>query len=570
MASDVDYLSVLQGAPPERELAASQKQARRLGKMTNVARAERAAHAASKARRRRAALENLKKAQAALAAKRALASEPRGASKPARTKKKTASKRPKKAVLTPRATARSTSKSKGSTMAKKGHKQTAKQKAASLRNLEKARRAKKRKAKGTLTTRTASRATAPARPKRAKAAAAKRPFTAKQRAAALRNLGKARSARRAAKAAGRKHDVGPYSYHSKAKDVHVPAHRSYETGARRSKQTPAQRRASLANLRKARAARKHHGREESPRARKGGASGRRAHKQTPAQRRASLANLKKARAARSHGREGSYEQAMENALGGMEMFFGMIGAVTWFMLIDFLDRLYATHALTDKNTKDAAGHELYADVAPTTGDYANLFNATAICAPMNLTRWLAGLGVGTGVPLLALLVVSDETARAALQGAAFGGTVRIVGKGLIDLVAYITMWNPFGQQLYDGEMRAQVIASSDQTPLASLPSAGLGKADCTCHACSAGVGACTGVGAGWPSEPREVAKPGASAPSPATPGSVAPPPPPAPPPPASLPSASAAPGGTLQGIPEGHPLPVGRNPYKWGSDREAA
>jgi hypothetical protein len=144
------------------------------------------------------------------------------------------------------------------------------------------------------------------------------------------------------------------------------------------------------------------------------------------------------------------------------------------------------------------------------------------------------------------------------------GLMRIGGKALIDLTAYVLMWNPFGQRLYDGEMRAQLLVSNDQTDLASLPSAGLGNPGCECESCKAGVGACqqgagAGTGTGWPSMSRE---------PPAVTDRGAPPPPPAPPPqslPESQPGASqpgylAGPGRALQ---QSH-----RSPYGWGADEE--
>ena len=52
----------------------------------------------------------------------------------------------------------------------------------------------------------------------------------------------------------------------------------------------------------------------------------------------------------------------------------------------FVDRMIATHALT------ANSDGSFADTPPTTGDYPNLYNGTAIIAPMSLTRWAAGVG----------------------------------------------------------------------------------------------------------------------------------------------------------------------------------
>lgn len=494
-------------------------------------------------------------------------------------------------------------------------KQTRKQRIASMKNLAKAQKALRAKGKTkTKKPRTASRSTSKPKPKakpkktamtksKSKAATkAKRPAmraapkvprgvrpagrstprrpagskqTPAQYRASLRNLAKARSAR---KRASKRHPVKPHSYPVGSKTVRVPKHLSWEgrEASKRGKQTPAQRRASLANLRKARAAQKHghggHGARETARASKG---------QTPAQRRASLRNLAKARAARkkaakrhnvrgySYNRKAgtrnvpghlSWETAgyYENPFTGVELFVGGFSGLVWFMLTDFVDRVIATHDLTDKGTKDAAGHELYADNPPTSGDYAGVFNPTAICAPMNVWRWLAG-GAMIVVPLAIGHFVPDPTAKSVFHGAFFGSTMRIGGKALIDLVAYGTMWTPFGQRLYDGEMRAQLLASSDQSDLASLPSAGLGNPGCECEACKVGVGACqAGAGMGWPSNVREVA--------PQMSDGGQPPAPPAPPPQAPQSEPGASEPGYLAGPIAALPA---RNPFVWGvRDRE--
>lgn len=545
----LDYLDVLSQPSTEPELAAqaSKKAKRKMSKkaraaaMRNLEKARKAqkrrvksvratARAASAhkkkggrgpsgpmkrtAKQRAAAKRNIEKAQAALRAKRA------GKAKTHR--------------LTARRPARSTSATTEAKTMKKGkrskgkHKATRKQIAAARKNIKKAqaaRRAKGKRSSGkkkTLAKRSAHRtAVAPPKPRKAvrhggHKGKGKRRFTEKARIAAMANLRKARAARARAKKAGRKHDVRAYSYHSKPKRVTVPAHRSYE---------------------------KHH-------------------KQSKKARAASLRNLKKARAALRHGHHGAHEgymEAMVNALSGVEVVIGFGSMVVWFMVTDFVDRLLATHALTDKGTKDAAGHELYADNPPTTGDYAGLFNATAICAPMNVWRWVVGLVGMTGVPLAISFAVSNDVGRASLQAASFGAGIRIVGKALIDLVAYVTMWTPMGQQLYDGEMRAQVYASGDTTPLASLPSTGLGKAE------KAGTGAPANdagkeSGTGWPSMPRETAN------AQSTGGEGGAPPPPAPPTTTSSQPGPSQPG-YLAGLPPKRP-----NPYLWGhrEEQEAA
>jgi hypothetical protein len=470
------------------------------------------------AKQRAAAKRNIKKAQAALKAKRhgkthRLTPRRRARSTSATTEAKTMSKRSKG------------KRSKGKRKARR----TAAQKAAARKNIKKAQKALRAKGKRsgsrkkgkTLAKRRAHRtAVAPPKPRKAMRRKSKgkgrRRFTQKARAAAMRNLGKARAARRRAKAAGRKHNVRSYSYHSKPKRVHVPGHRSYEK--RGHKQSRKARAASLRNLKKARSALRHGGRRRS-----------------------------------GHRARESYMEAMVNALSGVEVVIGFGSALFWFMMTDLVDRLLATHALTDKGTKDASGHELYADTPPTSGDYAGLFNATAICAPMNVWRWLVGLGGMTGVPLLISFAVSNDVGRASLQSASFGAGIRIVGKALIDLVAYVTMWNPIGQQLYDGEMRSQVMASGNTDPLASLPSSGLGKVE---KKAGTGEAPAKEQGTGWPSTPREVARSGDNGapppPAPAVPTTSNPSPP------------QAGQPGYLAGLP-----PKRKSLYEWANREDS-
>jgi hypothetical protein len=377
----------------------------------------------------------------------------------------------------------------------------------------------------------------------------KKSRTAKQKAASLRNLAKARSARRRAT---KRHTVRAHSYNRTAKLVHVPEHKSWESPrsprrSKRSKQTPKQRAASLRNLRKARAARG--GRHASERRGK-------SRSRSSGHRRSSEMVYEERSTRRPRRR-----RARKNPLGAMEIFFGGFTFLVWFGVTDFADRMIATHALTDKGTKDAAGNELYADTPPTSGSYKGLFNSTAITAPMNLTRWLAG-GMFIVVPLgLANIKGLGDVGKGAMQMMGYGAVARVLGKGLIDLLAFLTKTTATGQRLYDGELRAAALeneaaGTTPSIPSSSLPSAGLGKpagksAGCacggTCTSCQA-VAARMKAGAGWPSMPREVAP---AAPPPA----LAPPPPPPPPPAVARP---------LTGVPA-----TRTNPYRWGEERAA-
>jgi hypothetical protein len=291
---------------------------------------------------------------------------------------------------------------------------------------------------------------------------------------------------------------------------------------------------------------------------------RRAKKRKGGKRKTSKKGKRKGTAKRKGG--GKSKGAMENPMTGTELFVGSITGLLGFLTADAVDRLLATHALTDKGTKDASGNELFADNPPTTGSYTGLFNATAICAPMDATRWLAGLGVA-GVPLVIAHFISAPMGRSALQFFGFAAGVRIVGKGLIDMTAQLLQTNSTGQRLFDGEMRAAALkannGNSQAAALASLPSAGLGRTP-RLGAPAADCAPCADKqGAGYPSMPREVAPPTtATAPNPNT--QMAPPAPPAPPPPPPPNSAVAPNANGLTGPRNGVAGTPKRNRFNWG------
>jgi hypothetical protein len=229
------------------------------------------------------------------------------------------------------------------------------------------------------------------------------------------------------------------------------------------------------------------------------------------------------KARKMHHRAHRRTAAMENPMTGVELFVGSVTGLLGFLTADVLDRFLATHALVASTTTTAGAAQTYTDTPPTSGDYAGLYNATAICAPMDATRWLAGLGVA-GVPLVIAHFVSAPTGRAALQFFGFSAGLRIVGKGLIDMVAQLVQSNPIGQQLYDGEMRAAVLqqnqGNANATALASLPTAGLGRAP-TPRQLGAGKPACAPCaakqGAGYPSAPRQATMGASTTPAATTP-----------------------------------------------------
>ncbi len=224
--------------------------------------------------------------------------------------------------------------------------------------------------------------------------------------------------------------------------------------------------------------------------------------------------------------------ALENPLSGVELTVGLFTGALGFGTSDFVDRYLATHALTDKNAKDANGNELYADTPPTTGSYQKLFNGTAVQAPMNLPRWGVGVALA-GVPFVAAAFVKAPAGRSALQMFGFGAALRTLGKGLTDGVAYLTAKTAVGQRLYDDRQRAMAITAeaSGATPVilsASLPSAGLGSA-CDAlylaesHAKIKQLNAATMTPPpGYPS-PTKTPTPGAAPPSPPAPQPKPPP-----------------------------------------------
>ena len=209
-----------------------------------------------------------------------------------------------------------------------------------------------------------------------------------------------------------------------------------------------------------------------------------------------------------------HKGAMENPMTGVELFVGGVTGLMGFLTADAIDRVMATHALGPSVSVPGA----FGDTPPTSGDYQGLYNATAICAPMDWKRWLVGALV-TGVPLTIGHFISAPTGRAAFQFFGFAAGVRIIGKGAIDAVAMLVQKSETGQRLYDGEMRAAALKSGNGVMPANinLPIAGLGRpqlgAPC---ACGGKCAKCAqGTGAGYPSMPREIAASAPIAPPPA-------------------------------------------------------
>jgi hypothetical protein len=201
-------------------------------------------------------------------------------------------------------------------------------------------------------------------------------------------------------------------------------------------------------------------------------------------------------AAKRHSRRHYHRRsrAMENPISVMDGVVGGVCGLIGYGAAEVVDRLLATHALTDTNTKDANGVELYTDPADSSGHW----NATYVLGPMSLGRWAAGLGIAI-VPLLAGGMIKKPALRSCVQFFGFGALIRTGGKGLTDLLAYVSRKTAVGQRLFIPEDSAQSALSAGKydttlpgiapgpTGLAGLPPAG-----CGCVNCKTGVGACCG------------------------------------------------------------------------------
>jgi len=319
--------------------------------------------------------------------------------------------------------------------------------------------------------------------------------------------------------------------------------------------------------------------------------------------------------------------AMENPLTGMELAVGAVTGVVGFIAADALDRVLATHALgaSASGATGSDGKPLYGDTPMTTGAYAGLYNATAVLAPMDWQRWLAGAGI-TVTPFVVAAFIKSPVGRSSLQFFGFGAGVRILGKAVTDLMAKFFGRTSWGARMYDGEARAAALKNGGDTSL--YPTSGLGSlptgvgSGCNCANCTTGVGACcrltgsqalpppAGVPqAPWqptntvtptpapaltPPPPLPVIPPASSTPAPVPPpaftmppGGMRPPlsysPQPAPrspiqgrfpqsPPVFAPPSGGVLSAGT-QGLPDGVGAPVNgarKSAYHWGSDSDKA
>jgi hypothetical protein len=240
---------------------------------------------------------------------------------------------------------------------------------------------------------------------------------------------------------------------------------------------------------------------------------------------------------------------MENPLGVAEVLVGTFTGLLGFGSSELIDRLLATHALTGTT-------QPYSDSPPTTGDYSGLYNGTAILAPMDIYRWGAGLGLAI-VPIAIASQVSDPIGRSALQMFGFGALMRVGGKGLTDLAAYLTSGSLFGNQVFINEQRAQAALPNATVQSSNLPTSGLGRLPAGVGGghhghwlsngakvpppgspCACGNNACGGCGG---SAPRPPVRPPATSASSAQAANCPPPPPPPPPQIVQLPCAPQMP-----------------------------
>lgn len=202
-------------------------------------------------------------------------------------------------------------------------------------------------------------------------------------------------------------------------------------------------------------------------------------------------------------RRHSRARAMSNPITIMDGVVGGVCGLVGYGASEVVDRLLAAHALKDTGNKDANGVELYSD--PTDkSDGTGHWNPTYILGPMSLGRWAAGLGMGI-LPLVAGGYIKSSGLRSCVQFFGFGALIRTGGKGLSDLLAWVSRKTEIGQRLFAPEMSAQAalndkgLVGGDVTPpgiapgptgFAGLPQSTGGCGNAACQACTTGVGSC--------------------------------------------------------------------------------
>lgn len=172
--------------------------------------------------------------------------------------------------------------------------------------------------------------------------------------------------------------------------------------------------------------------------------------------------------------------AAENPMGMAEWLVGGFSLAVGAFGANMLDRTVATTALTDTNTKDAAGNEIYTDTGNAgSSSYAGMTNAAAVAAPMNIWRWVFG-GVASVVPMASGAALQHFTqdgwpkTQAFLNFGGLGAFGNLIVKGGTDLAAYLLKGTAFGQRVFDIEIRAQALKAGSSYTGPTPPSSGLG------------------------------------------------------------------------------------------------
>ena len=311
-----------------------------------------------------------------------------------------------------------------------------------------------------------------------------------KRSVALANLAKGRAKQKRNKArGGPKHKVRAYRYRRPAKSVRVKSHMSYETKPKRRRRRKSRKASAYEAPKKRRSSRKRRRSSGKHRVRghyarrKGGKRVRvRAHlsREMPKRRRRRSGSKRRRHSSRRRSSMRHYSRrrgyALENPLSVTEIAVGSFTGIVGFLAEDALDRVIATHALgpSASGAPGSDGKPLYGDTPGTTGAYAGLYNATAVLAPMDWKRWVAG-GAMTLVPFAIAAFVSGKSApvaRSSLQFFGFGAGVRFLGKAATDLMAKLFGRTSWGARMYDGEARAAALKNGTDTSL--FPTSGLG------------------------------------------------------------------------------------------------
>jgi hypothetical protein len=169
---------------------------------------------------------------------------------------------------------------------------------------------------------------------------------------------------------------------------------------------------------------------------------------------------RKSRSREMGAHENPGPMAYENPMTGAEFIVVGITGVFGFGLGSLADRFLATHAQTDTAKTSTGGYEIYTDAPPA----GALYNSEAPLAPMNLMRW----GVGLGVPIVLGVgshFIGGPWAKTVMQGAAVGWGLRTVGKGLDDMLGSLLKKTGLGQRLYGSE----IMIANAITAVAALP-----------------------------------------------------------------------------------------------------